>query len=559
MDFDIEMEDAAGAYAGEAPLPPPAGDDDLLAEAGEIATGEAQEPGEIDEVAEAAQADRTLVPHKVHLRGLDTMTPDDVQAYVREHVGAAGTANTYDRIEWIDDSSANLVFASETAAAAAVTALCAMPIDDATQLPVGELLPARPYTARVLAAQAAAQAAPGRETDTAPPAPTGLPLQVRFAVASDKKLVGAAARSRFYLLHPEYDPEERQRFRNRRRDDRGGRGRDRDRERDRDRDYRARYRSNREDDDRREEDIRNNSFDVNLYDDDEAALAKRASRAAPGGNGGGRRRRGRSRSSWSQSSRSRSESRQRHRRHNNADKELFGGGVGGGGGGGRSKELFPDKMGGAGSEAGTGTGSGTGRRGSGSGSGRQQRNRSASPMRDYDDKNRDGRLADARAVAASEAASRNRDKARAIKDRLSTAPGNNSRDLFGDQATMGMAQMDLLGTSALSSRLSDRITRPSNGRGAAVATGGEGEDEDVGNGGNGGSSTFNIRGMAAQQTGQGPGLSIKGAATARELFPDRFGSADSGSGGGRNAGKEVFSDRLENRVRRRQRAEDLFH
>ena len=138
-----------------------------------------------------------LVPTKIHLRGVDILTTDDIKAYASENSGAA------DRIEWIDDTSANLVYSSEGRAQGALIALCAMPIADPTQLPILECLPAKPLSTK-----------------------PDVSLQVRVAVSTDRKQVGAAARSRFYLLHPEYDPEERRkreqadRSRYRSRDDR---------------------------------------------------------------------------------------------------------------------------------------------------------------------------------------------------------------------------------------------------------------------------------------------------------------------------------------------------
>lgn len=61
-------------------------------------------------------------------------------------------------------------------------------------------------------------------------------------------------------------------------------------------------------------------------------------------------------------------------------------------------------------------------------------------------------------------------------------------------------------------------------------------------------STFNIRGTANKR-GADQGFAIKGtSASAKELFPEKFG----------NAGKELFADKVEGRGRRRQKAEDLF-
>jgi len=59
---------------------------------------------------------------------------------------------------------------------------------------------------------------------------------------------------------------------------------------------------------------------------------------------------------------------------------------------------------------------------------------------------------------------------------------------------------------------------------------------------------ISIKGTASQRTNE-IGFAIKGAASARELFPDKLNN---------NAGKELFGDKLRNRVQPRRRAED-FH
>jgi hypothetical protein len=64
---------------------------------------------------------------------------------------------------------------------------------------------------------------------------------------------------------------------------------------------------------------------------------------------------------------------------------------------------------------------------------------------------------------------------------------------------------------------------------------------------------FIIRGHAGQQ--QPAGISIKGMAlvsepSVKELFPNKAGL---------NAGKELFSEKLEGRGGRRRRAEDMFY
>jgi hypothetical protein len=112
-----------------------------------------------------------------------------------------------------------------------------MEISDVTQLPVLECIPAKPPSTR-----------------------PEINLQVRLAVVGDKKEVGAASKSRFYLLHPEYDPEERRRQGERRYRDRDGNN------------YQPRRSGRRRDDDEAE------AFDASLYDDDEATLAERSAR-----------------------------------------------------------------------------------------------------------------------------------------------------------------------------------------------------------------------------------------------------------------------------------------
>ena len=161
------------------------------------------------------------------------------------------------------------------------------------------------------------------------------------------------------------------------------------------------------------------------------------------------------------------------------------------------------------------------------------------------------------------AASRNRDSARSLKDRITK--DNSTKELFPSKVSVnvGRAQMDQVDeTEGVTKRLSgmsvstyaheerdvwqtqrdiarwaaikagltrssfaDRITKPSEHSGG-----------------------LSIKGMASQRTND-QGFAIKGGASARELFPDKLNN---------NAGKELFSEKLENRIRPRRRAED-FH
>lgn len=203
------------------------------------------------------------MPNKVHIRGLDTLSTEDVKAFVEDHFGRVN------KVEWIDDESANLVFQSEDAAQDALRALSAQS-EAAAQASAGETVPAKDI-----------------------PSKPEVNLQIRIALQSDKKAPGAATRSRYYLFHPDQDPEERRRREGRRRyrerDDNGYRGRDS-------------YARGRRDSDEIE------AFDASLYDDDEATLASRAAKSRT------QQRRSRSRGSASGLSGS---------RRTNAKKELF--------------------------------------------------------------------------------------------------------------------------------------------------------------------------------------------------------------------------------------------
>ncbi|KAL2262748.1 hypothetical protein VTK26DRAFT_233 [Humicola hyalothermophila] len=423
MDLDIEM-DVDDVQDVPVPAIPQAYTDDII-------TGEEQEPGEVDEPVNdqdnGAASDKTVVPFKVHLRGLDTFNPDDVKAYLSEHYGTA----QLNRVEWIDDTSANFIFKSESAAQEALVALAAVEIADPTQLPPLEEVPAKGFAQK----------------------PESI-LRVRFAVASDKKVAGAAERSRFYLLHPEYDPEERRR-----------RGEFRDRYRDRDDRYRRDRRGDRRRDRRGDyrDDESPETFDVNLYDDDSSALAKRTRRPSRSG-------RLSASSETSEIGRGGSLAARRN----------------------RDKELFPEKL---------------------SGSGRGLRDRSASPVRDRDG---DAEMAldeDARAAAAM----RSREKGRSIRERM--ARDNSAKELFPAKASGpkelfpskvgassgSKAQMDQISDTTVltSAKLEDRITpRPT-----------------------GDSSAFNIRGIASKRTTD-QGIAIKGTGpTVKELFPHKFGNS----------------------------------
>ncbi|KAL8342478.1 hypothetical protein RB598_004059 [Gaeumannomyces tritici] len=372
QDYDVEMGDAEDYAMPEADSILPV-DDDILP------VDDAQEPGEVDEsadpAADLAAEDLKRCPAKVHMRGVDSMNPKEIKAYFDEHAGGL----QYKHIEWIDDSSANLVFASESSASEALIALSAIDVADPAQLPALELLPAKPCASK-----------------------PGATLQVRIAVVGDRKIKGAAERSRFYLWHPEWERQNR---------DDGRNGGYRSRYRDRDRDsYDRRQRDDRHNSDRsgrydgkQGDDEGIERFDASLYDDDQEALARREPRARSRRRGGHRYSRSRSRSRTRSRSRSgRSDRSDDHRRQKDN----------------RGKELFPDLR---------------SRNDRSGGSGLRGRSASPARSRDGDD-------------TVSVASSRNRDKARAIKDRLSTASKDNrAKELFPSKMGAvggGKAQMD---------------------------------------------------------------------------------------------------------------------
>ncbi|KAF4548054.1 Nuclear cap-binding protein subunit 3-like protein [Elsinoe fawcettii] len=132
---------------------------------------------------------------KIHITGLDGVAEPVILQFVEEHV----PDKKVKRLQWIDDSSANIIFYKNEDAAEALGRLSV--VQD-TAPPPSQLRPAKTFNAR-----------------------PDLQFQIRQALVSDKKKPGAKDRSAFYLFNPEYDPENR-RYDKRydRRDNRRGRG-----------------------------------------------------------------------------------------------------------------------------------------------------------------------------------------------------------------------------------------------------------------------------------------------------------------------------------------------
>lgn len=182
---------------------------------------------------------RIPVPNKIHLRGLDNFKPEDLEALAVKYYNA----EMYERIEWIDDSSANLVYSSEKTALEALRAYAAADIGDVSQAPILQMIRAKDF--------------PGHpETE----------LFVRIAVVSDKKQPRAHERSKFYLMHPEYDPTTRRNRDYRQRDPIRRRYLD-------DPKYESGRRKNRYDRRCRDEEV--GDFNENFYDDDAASISSR--------------------------------------------------------------------------------------------------------------------------------------------------------------------------------------------------------------------------------------------------------------------------------------------
>ncbi|KAI0407536.1 hypothetical protein F4802DRAFT_554245 [Xylaria palmicola] len=393
-------------------------------------------PGEVDDEANAR------CPRKVYLRGLDVMNHNDVKDYFAQH--CSDSSLDLEKIEWIDDNSANLLFASESIAEQALVALAASPVSDLSQLPARHLFPAKPFLAR-----------------------PEIVLHVRPALESDRKQAGAASRSRFYLLNPEYDPEERRRRNETRRyRDRNGDGPP----------HRHRRQSRTDENDE--------PFDVNLYDDGPAATAAASPRA-----------------------------RTRRRRSLTPDYEAAGTGTDSYRPSNRGKELFPQGIG-------SRRGSSRGRSASPARDRDNDRNMDE-PMSDGSAVARERNRFRAHAIKSSMS---RQNRAKELFPTEATSERGRLGDKVEDAATLlskGITLPLMDGSSdapppaGAARKLQDRITIPSKGKLTNRVTAPEST----------GTSAFSIRGVASQKSSN-TGFAIKGSAgkSVKELFPDKFGS-----------------------------------
>lgn len=119
-------------------------------------------------------------PHKIHIRGVDDLTTEEIRAFAKEHFSVEPPT----RIEWIDDTSANIVYSTPIMALKALSQLSLHPSSEISS-PLSQLQAAKPFSSRPEAT-----------------------LQVRTALLTDQKRPRAYEASRFYMMHPEHDPRE---------------------------------------------------------------------------------------------------------------------------------------------------------------------------------------------------------------------------------------------------------------------------------------------------------------------------------------------------------------
>ncbi|RAL00547.1 NCBP3 domain-containing protein [Aspergillus ibericus CBS 121593] len=401
---------------------------------------------------------------KVHVRGVDELATENIKQFALEHF----TLEEPSRVEWIDDTSANLIYSSAEIGLQALSAFTQVNAEeDASALPALRL-----RSAKLLSSH-----------------PDSV-LQVRSAIKTDRKKPRAHEASRFYLMHPEHDPRERLR---RELSDRRRSGGDTG-----DGDYQRRRFDGRELRRRRDRDA-DESFSANMYDD---APRTSPDRSEPDRSRDRRRRRG-------------------------------------------GDELFPEE---------------------GRLSGRL-RNRSASPGRDtlmesgyieqdrqesrrrfrerspqLDRRNEGKELFPSSGAKSSDSNTRELFPNRTAKELFPQKVSNHRRS---DAIDVADEAADLFSRRISVPLVDGTQDQPSARRNRDI----ELFPETTQRGG------LNIRGAAGQDQGMSirgaaNGLSIKGrGASVRELFPSKYGS---------NAGKELFSDKIEGRGGPRRRAEDMF-
>ena len=132
--------------------------------------------------SQISESDLSL--HKIHIRGLENLTTSNIHSFCSEHY----PSETSPRVEWIDDTSANLVFGEEETAKTALRHLT-LPSNKSDSVPISQLRAAKTLSTH-----------------------PGSSLYVRIALITDQKRPRAYEASRFYMMHPEHDPREQRRL-----------------------------------------------------------------------------------------------------------------------------------------------------------------------------------------------------------------------------------------------------------------------------------------------------------------------------------------------------------
>ncbi|KAF3308067.1 hypothetical protein TWF173_001959 [Orbilia oligospora] len=236
-------------------------DTEMLDEDEVMAMGETSGPADftLETPVDTEPAPENVISNKVHLRGLDSMSSDDVKNWIAGHFPEP----TVEKLEWIDDTSLNLVYKDQETALAALNALSTN---------IGRS--SRPWELR--------------EANNSEAFPLAR-LDIRLAFVTDKKERGARERSRYYLFHPEEDRVEQQEKKKREQEKER-----RERKEYRRRDYDERYRSESRGEDREWNDRRRSR---SRYDEEDSRRREPLELFPTGGTAerrGGRRSRSRS-------------------------------------------------------------------------------------------------------------------------------------------------------------------------------------------------------------------------------------------------------------------------
>ena len=126
-----------------------------------------------------------ITPDRVNIRGLDDLSTSDIMTFAAEHYHQYPPR----KVEWIDDTSANIVFNDSIIARIALENMTLLSRDiDISSLPLLQSREAKPLSTH-----------------------PDLRLQIRIAQSTDQKQPRAHEASRFYMMHPEYDPREQRR------------------------------------------------------------------------------------------------------------------------------------------------------------------------------------------------------------------------------------------------------------------------------------------------------------------------------------------------------------